>query len=166
MADEVQTVAPIERAKADLERSSAVRNNVVTHLTTGGIPDDKDRLRILLAAVDGMDRTALRVMALDGEQESRDLDRQAIELAERISTNASLAPEVRNYDDETSDETIITGTATLVTEDIPEVDVNLLGNHTFMESETTSGATSTDWEEVETTVSESIEKELEQISGS
>lgn len=143
MSDTQETL--IDIANANIRKASTVRNDIVGKLTANGIPSDKESLTILLSTVDGMDRTAIQTMRLDGDAESRDINRQAIELAERMfDVNPNLV-ETRNYDDEMVDETIVNGTAEL---ELPTVNLDE-SSFSFSEDELSGKTTSLDWRTVE-----------------
>lgn len=143
MSDTQETL--IDIANANIRKASTVRNDIVGKLTASGIPTDKESLTILLSTVDGMDRTAIQTMRLDGDAESRDINRQAIELAERMfDVNPNLV-ETRNYDDEMVDETIVNGPTELT---LPDVSLDE-STFSFSEDELSGKTTSLDWRTVE-----------------
>lgn len=77
--------------QARLNLTNQVRENIITHLTKDGLPEDNDDRKFLLAAMDGLDHSVLtkaRVKAMDKSNNNQAKATSMIaELLYRFSTN-------------------------------------------------------------------------------
>ena len=154
-----ESVNLISIANQNIARASEVRNNIINELTRDGkLPSDNATLSILLSTVDGMDRTAIQTKRLSGDAEERDINRQALEIAKKLEGHPSMAREVRDFDREMVDETIIEGSVVQA----PSVTVDL-GVFEFNEGELSASKGGSDWESMRSE-QESIQKAVDDLN--
>ena len=68
----------------DLEFSRSKRISVINHLTAKGVPDDDNRIALLLGALNDMDRTSLGKKRIKVDSDTTASNRQAADLIASI----------------------------------------------------------------------------------